>query len=228
MWPPHLKKKKKIHYNPNKLSKWKILVFPPLLHESAANFSLYPKSINSLHKRFLVQHRIPFDVKNTESSKVSLPLNIMTRQNPRTGNPILNLPTRGTAIPKGERPAIVSPAGVFVLRLRFIQKGDNVHLITKEKHSSPYKELKPSLLTLSFPLITFSTFWKVQSLVKLNSPGFSPHYLSCTSHLSKLFFFFKKGKSMSRTGCRGLGSGYNKIYRENKKRLQEKRKSRNG
>lgn len=181
-----------------------------------------------MHKRFLVQHRIPFDVKNTESSKVSLPLNIMTRQNPRTGNPILNLPTRGTAIPKGERPAIVSPAGVFVLRLRFIQKGDNVHLITKEKHSSPYKELKPSLLTLSFPLITFSTFWKVQSLVKLNSPGFSPHYLSCTSHLSKLFFFFKKGKSMSRTGCRGLGSGYNKIYRENKKRLQEKRKSRNG
>lgn len=35
-----------------------------------------------MHKTFLVQQRIPFDVKNTESSKVSLPLNIMTRQKP--------------------------------------------------------------------------------------------------------------------------------------------------
>jgi len=83
MWPSHLKKQtKKNKYSPKKLSKWKILVFPPSLSKSAANFPLYLKSINSLHKRFLVQHRIPFDVKHTESSKVSLPLNIMTRQKP--------------------------------------------------------------------------------------------------------------------------------------------------
>lgn len=40
------------------------------------------KSINSLTKTFLVKHRISFDVKTTESSKVSLPLNIMIRQRP--------------------------------------------------------------------------------------------------------------------------------------------------
>lgn len=52
--------------------------------KSDSNFPLCLKSINAMggKKTFLVKHRIPFDVKNTKSSKVSLPLNIMTPQNP--------------------------------------------------------------------------------------------------------------------------------------------------
>lgn len=40
------------------------------------------RSLNSLTKTFLVKHRISFDVKTTESSKVSLSLNSMIRQKP--------------------------------------------------------------------------------------------------------------------------------------------------
>lgn len=50
------------------------------VHTSEANFPLCLKITNSLNKTSLGKHGIPFDVKNTASSKVSLPLNNMTRQ----------------------------------------------------------------------------------------------------------------------------------------------------
>lgn len=83
------------NYNQKKLSKWKILIFPSL------STSLMLISLCALRvlipwiQLFLVKHRISFDVQNAESSKVSLPLNIMTRQKSEQETHFWTLPYKG-------------------------------------------------------------------------------------------------------------------------------------
>lgn len=69
----------------------------------------------------MVKHRIPFDVKNTKSSKVSLPLNIMTPPNPEQETHFQTHPHK--ALQSQRESVIVWPAGVFVLCLRIYAEG---------------------------------------------------------------------------------------------------------
>lgn len=64
-----------------------------------------------------LKHGIPFEVKDTERSKVRLALNTMAMSKIQPGNPFLNLLIQGIAIRKPEPARQCRAAGGFVLCL---------------------------------------------------------------------------------------------------------------
>ena len=159
IWPLHHKKTKMKNYNQKKLSKWNILIFPSL---STSLMLIYLCALRVLIpwiQLFLVKHRISFDVRNAESSKVTLPLNIMTRQKSEQETHFWTLPYKGLPSQR-ETAGHCSAHWCFCTLLKDLFRKV---AITKEKHSFGYKESWPFLLTCSpHSLITFSTFWKAK------------------------------------------------------------------
>lgn len=154
----------------------------------------------------MIKLGIPFDVKNTESSKVRLPLHTMACGN-LNRKLISNLIHTRHCKPKAQAGQALFSLLVFLyFASGCIHKGDNAYLITKEKHSFGYKEPWPFLLTLPstpptnyFPNILEAS----KSLIKVEKPLDSPCIMFYLV-LHTLPKIKKEKKKTSRhTGCRG-------------------------
>lgn len=109
IWPLHRKKTKMKNYNPKKLSKWKILIFPSLSTSLMLIYLCAFKSINSLNTTFFGKAQNFFSCSKCRKFKGYPATQHYDSSKIWTGNPFLNFAIQGTAIPKGDGWSLFGP-----------------------------------------------------------------------------------------------------------------------